>query len=98
MRFDRQSTGLIAGLVAPVIGFFLYGLIHTGLIRPHLHLHDYIFDLFLGTREYQPKILSLSLIANVPLFFWFDRMGWHRAMRGVIASMFIYGIVIVVLW
>jgi hypothetical protein len=34
----------------------------------------------------------------VPLFFWFDRKGWQKAMRGVISSLFAYGLVIILLW
>ncbi len=98
MRWDSVAAGLIAGLLVPVLGFFAYGWIHTTLIRPHLDLSFFIHDLFLGTRRFQAPILSLSLIANLAVFFLFDRRAMHRAMRGVITATFIYGVVIVVLW
>lgn len=96
-RGDSRWVGLLLGLVAPILGFFAYGLIYTGWIRPHLDLDYYIHDLFLGTRRYQAPILSLSLIAEVPVFFLLDRLGWQHAMRGLITAMFLYGIAIVVL-
>lgn len=98
MRWDSQLTGMVAGLLMPFAGFFIYGLIHTNLVRPHLDLTFFIHDLFLGTRRFQAPILSLSLIANLPLFFLFDRMDMYKAMRGVITATLIHGVVIVVLW
>lgn len=98
MRLDSVATGVVLGLLVPVLGFFLYGWIHTTLIRPHLDLQFFIHDLFLGTRRFQAPILSLSLIANLGLFFLLDRFALAKAMRGVLTATFIYGVAIVVLW
>lgn len=98
MRSDNQVLGIITGLLAPIAGFFFYGLIYVTAIRPHLELREFVQDLFFGTREYQSPILSLSLIANLPLFFWFDCKDRYKAMRGVILASFVYAIAIVVLW
>ena len=98
MRWDSTSTGLIAGLMAPLLGFFAYGILYVSVIRPHLDMQFYIYDIFLGTRRYQAPIISLSLIANLVLFFLFDRRDMHLAMRGVITATFLYGVAIVVLW
>lgn len=98
MRSDSQALGLVTGLLAPVLGFFLYGMIYVTGIRPYLELKEFVYDLFLGTRIYQSPILSLSLIANLPLFFFYDHRDMHKAMRGVILASFLYGIIIVVLW
>ncbi|MBX2978674.1 MAG: hypothetical protein KF905_05205 [Flavobacteriales bacterium] len=98
MRWDSLIVGLVLGLITPVLGFFIYGAIHVNIIRPHLDLPYFIHDLFLGTRVYQAPILSLSLLANLPLFFLLDRYVLYKAMRGVITATFIYGVVIVVLW
>ncbi len=98
MRFDRLAWGLATGLVAPVFGFLAYGLLYVKGIHPGHDLEWFVNDLFLGTPEFRSKVLSLALIANVPLFFWYDRKGWMKAMRGVLVSMFLHGIVIVVLW
>lgn len=98
MRWDSVPVGIVLGLIMPVLGFFIYGYIHTTAIRPHLDLEFYIHDLFLGTRQFQAPILSLSLIANLGIFFLFNRSDMPKAMRGVLISTFIYGIIIVVLW
>ena len=95
MRFDTLKAGLIAGLIAPVFGFFGYGLIYVTAIRPHHDMAWFIIDLFLGTSQYRTQIVSLSLIADAFLFFYFDQRGMQKAMRGVIAAMFVYGLYIV---
>jgi len=61
-------------------------------------MHFYIHELFLGTPRFRSPIISLSLIANLPLFFLLDRYGWREAMRGVVFAMFIYAAVVVLLW
>jgi hypothetical protein len=97
MRSDSLALGLVLGLLAPVLGFFGYAAIYVSSIRPHLDLAYFINDLFLGTRQYQAPVLTLSLIANLALFFLFDRLGKPRAMRGVIMATFLYGFVIMFL-
>jgi len=97
MVLDSRRTGFIAGMLAPVLGFLAYGLIYTTAIRPMYDLAWFVNELFLGTLKYTSSILSLSLIANAFLFFWFDRRDAHRAMRGVIFAMLVYGAVIVFL-
>lgn len=98
MRLDDVRIGFLLGMLAPVAGFFLYGWFHTSWLRPHLDMHFFVQELFLGTREFRSPILSLSLIAEVPLFFWLDRRGAYRAMRGVLFAMFLYAIAVVALW
>ena len=95
MRIDRLGIGFVLGLIFPVFGFFGYGLIYTTGIRPHHDMSWFVNDLFLGTSEYRTQIVSLSLIADAVLFFVFDRMGHHKAMRGVIVAMMVYGLYIV---
>ncbi|MEO8588250.1 MAG: hypothetical protein ABI432_02690 [Flavobacteriales bacterium] len=98
MPSDSVRLGILCGLLFPVLGFLGYAGLYVTGIRPHLEFSYFVHDLFLGTREYQAPILSLSLIANLAPFFWFDRKEMHQAMRGVIMASFIYGIAIVVLW
>ncbi|HEY0977622.1 MAG TPA: hypothetical protein VGE21_09140 [Flavobacteriales bacterium] len=96
MRADDFRLGFILGLIVPVFGFLLYGLMYTTAIRPWLDMRFFVKDMFLGTAEYRAPILSLSLIADAFLFFWFDRGARYRSMRGVIAAMLVYAAVIVI--
>jgi hypothetical protein len=97
MRWDSMGIGLLSGLLAPLLGFFGYAAMYVGAIRPHVDLAFFIHDLFLGTREFQAPVLTLSLFANLALFFAFDRWELYRAMRGVISATFLYAMVIVLL-
>ena len=98
MPSDSLRLGLIVGLLFPVLGFLGYAGLYVTGIRPHLDFAYFVNDLFFGTQRYRSPILSLSLVANLAPFFWFDRTDMHQAMRGVIMASFIYGVVIVVLW
>ncbi len=89
--------GVTGGLLAPIIGFFIYAAMYVTTIQPQHDLSYFINDLFIGTRQYQAPVLSLALLANLALFFYFDRIDRPLAMRGVILATFIYGLVIVIL-
>ncbi|HQV52486.1 MAG: hypothetical protein IPI00_02600 [Flavobacteriales bacterium] len=98
MPSDSLRLGLITGLLVPLLGFVIYATMYVTGIRPHLTFSYFVNDLFLGTRTYQSPVLSLSLIANLPLFFWYDRKEMPKAMRGVILASFVYAVVVVALW
>lgn len=98
MRSDSTALGVITGLLMPLLGFLAYATLYVMVIRPHMTLGYFVSDVFLGTQRYQAPILSLSLIANLALFFWFDRQDMPQAMRGVITASFIHGAAIIVLW
>ena len=95
MRWDSISTGLLLGLLAPVLGFFAYGGMYVTAIKPWYDINWFVNDLFLGTSEFRSRIVSISLIADAFLFFALDRSGKPKAMRGVIFAMLVYGLYIV---
>lgn len=95
MRWDSIATGVVLGLLAPVLGFVAYGAIYVTAIRPHHDFRWFVEELFLGTDEFRTRIVSISLIADAALFFAFDRLRMHKAMRGVIFAMLAYGAYIV---
>jgi len=96
MRGDHVWAGFLAGLAAPIIGLYLYAVIVTLSAWRQLSALDFLRTTILGVRSNIAPVLSISLFASVGLFFLLDRRGMHRAMRGVIASMFIYGIAILI--
>ncbi len=95
MRSDSQLLGFVLGMLAPVLGFFVYGGIYVTAIRPWYDISWFVNDLFLGTSEFRTRIVSISLIADAFLFFLFDRMGKQKTMRGVILAMLVYALYIV---
>ncbi len=97
MRFDNVRTGVIAGLIVPLIGLFLYSVFIVTVLRPELELEFFLRGMVFGIRGNIAPVLSLSLLADVVLFFAFDQRRMLKAMRGVIGAMFAYGAVIVLL-
>lgn len=95
MRWDSVPVGFILGLFAPVLGFFAYGGMYVTAIRPWHDIDWFVNDMFLGTSEFRTRIVSISLIADAFLFFLFDRLDKHKAMRGVIMAMLAYALYIV---
>jgi hypothetical protein len=96
MRGDHFVIGLLLGLLAPALGLLLYGLLITGVVRSDLTLRYFLFDMIFGLKRNLAPALSISLFADVGLFFLLDRWSLQRTMRGAIAAMLLYGIVIVV--
>lgn len=97
MRFDTVRFGLILGLLVPALGVLGYAIMISTAIRPGLELDYVIKHMLFGIRGNIAPTLSLSLLADVVLFFFFDRKRMLKAMRGVIGAMFAYGAVIVLL-
>jgi hypothetical protein len=91
IRKDHFLTGFISGLIAPLIGFYIYYLISFR----YMALGSYISRITeLGLAS---GVISLSLIANLVVFFYFIRKKTDRSARGVIGATFVYGLLIVIL-
>lgn len=97
MRFDNNRFGFLLGMLIPALGVLGYALLISTVMRPGLELGFVIKRMLFGLRGNIAPTLSLSLLADVVLFFYFDRKRMLKAMRGVIAAMLTYGAVIVLL-
>lgn len=97
MRFDNVRFGYLLGLAAPALGLLAYATLIATSIRPELELGFVLRNMLLGIRGNIAPTLSLSLLADVVLFFVFDRRRMLKAMRGVVGALLTYGAVIVLL-
>ncbi len=97
MRFDNNRFGFLLGMLIPALGVLGYALLISTVMRPELELGFVVKRMLFGLRGNIAPTLSLSLLADVVLFFYFDRKRMLKAMRGVIAAMLTYGAVIVLL-
>ena len=88
---NRQITGLIVGLAAPLLVFVIFVL----LVYPN----DRIIDLLSGfiRRNVLSHVISLAILINLPIFFVFLETNKERSAKGVIGSTLLYGLVIVIL-
>ncbi len=85
---DNIYLGVAAGIVAPMVAFWLYYISkfsHIGL-KPFV---QHLLQLNLGG-----PVLSLSMVANLAVFFFFIWLKADRSARGVLLATFIYGALI----
>lgn len=82
-KYDRSLTGIIAGLIIPMVFLVL-------IILNKKAENDFweYFGVAVQLRI-MPKLISLCLIPNLLLFFGFLKFNWLNSARGVIISMFI---------
>jgi hypothetical protein len=91
IKKNHFLTGFISGLLAPFIGFYIYYLISFR----YMSLQSYVSRLVeLGL---EAGVLSLSLIANLIVFFYFIKGKADSSARGVIGATFLYGMLIVII-
>ena len=88
---DNIITGLVAGLAAPVVIFFIYSKIKLPAEK--------IFDIFNSIKELGilSAVLSLCVFVNLLVFFIFIWSHADRSARGVLAATFFYAFVIIIL-
>ena len=89
-RLDILYGGLLAGLVLPFLAFAFYTSLiqNAGVVEMIQRYYE---------RHVLSHVISLSLIANLGLFFLCLRFNLEKTARGVLFSMFIYGGLIVLL-
>ena len=90
-KIDKQGIGVIIGLLAPILGVYLfYSYSNFGM-----EFFEYLKVSL--TKGLSAKILSLGLIANLIFFFPAINLNLDRLARGIIIATFLYGAVILVL-
>lgn len=99
--YNTFLFGILAGIILQMISFYIILLLNKSLIgyteRSVFEFLAYLMDYEAGWSQIIPKLLSLSAIPDLLLFFafiWTDRL---KSARGVIGSVFLLGIVILIL-
>jgi hypothetical protein len=90
-RLNHIRTGLITGIVLPFLFFLLILLVKKGAFSMAVYFRE------MHEIGALPRLLSLCLLPNLLLFFIFMWLDWLKSARGVILSMFVVGVVIIVL-
>src|SRR3954462_13337442 len=88
---DNLVTGLICGLIAPLISFSVYAKIKF----PQEELSN-IFHHVKGLGILSAMI-SLSVFINLLVFFLFIWMNAEHSAKGVLAATFVYAFIVVIL-
>lgn len=83
-KFNNALSGVVAGLVVPVIGFLVFFM----LTRHGLSLTDYVKKIIdIGNIT---EIMSVSVFTNIVIFLVFNRLDMLRASRGVLGITIIW--------
>jgi hypothetical protein len=91
IKKDAVITGLVIGIVAPVVAFLLYYYSKfSDYSIQELMRHIIVLRLL-------PPVISLSLVGNLLAFFIFIWLKADKSAKGVLLATFIYGAVIVFL-
>lgn len=87
-KYDSMLLGTIAGIIGPVLGFFVYFYVFR-----HEKSLAYFWELTLQPLN-TPKVMVLSLLFNLVIFFLFIRFNMLYTARGVILATILWGGVI----
>ncbi len=87
---NNRYFGAFLGLVAPVVGWFLFYLFG---FYDQLTLRQYWEFLFESGN--MSAALSVALVTNLPVFIYFTSENCYETMRGLLASTFFYALLIV---
>ena len=91
-KFNKQRIGLISGLLVPIIAIFIFYLFNKYRFGS-LEIFYKHFVLFHLTSH----IVSLSVLPNLAVFYFFIKKNFLSSARGVILATMIYGLIIIVL-
>ena len=83
---DTMITGIIAGLIGPIIAFLIY----ASVFRSYEAVVD-VLNRFI-VRNVLTHVISLAAIPNLLVFFLFLWSGKERAAYGVIGATLIYAL------
>jgi hypothetical protein len=93
LKRDHPGLGFVLGLIAPVVGFFIFYLLQ---FLPHGQSLAAYFRLFVQQHFLIPKVMSLSLLANAIIFFIYTQQRKDQTARGILAATLIYAVIIII--
>lgn len=81
-KFDKFWIGFVLGIIGAFIGLCIFGLIWSNVNDQDF---AYFFkDVFIGTRYYTDKLITMSVVLDVFLFFIFMKMEWYNLSKGLL--------------
>lgn len=96
-RNDNLVLGIILGIVSPLLGCFLYFLILWFYSHGSSSTtFGYFFKTILSGNK--SSIVSVSVLANLPWFYWFLNREKYLVVRGIVLATIGYSIIVLVLF
>ena len=92
MNKDNFYLGVIAGIVVPILGILM--LYVFKYIPQNVSLDDFIY-LVKTNKSNIPKVISLGLIACIPLIAYYNNRKRYSTLKGIFLSIMIYALLAV---
>jgi hypothetical protein len=83
-KYNKWWVGLMAGFISPVIAFLVYYSLN------YSHMGMYKFFRYLINGNIYTQLMSLCVIANLPMFFIFIQFHMYNSARGVVLMTIVY--------
>jgi hypothetical protein len=92
MLRDNIFLGVLLGLIVPCFGILIF---YTIKYMPdNISLSDFMY--MIKTNRYIiPKIISLGLLACIPLITYYKNRRLYNTLKGIFVSIILYGLVAV---
>jgi len=87
IKRNSVSLGVILGILGPIIGFWLYYLLTYHNFN-HLEFLKKVFEMGISS-----AVLSLCLLTNLAIFFFFIWKKFDFSAKGVLAATIVYAII-----
>lgn len=87
-KYDKLGFGILLGLIAPLIGFVVYGIFWAW--RFEKTFSYFVTDLFIGIPSFRSSIIALCLMFNLIPFLILLRSERYQGARGVLAAVFMF--------
>ena len=82
-KFDKLYLGLIAGVLGALVGFFIFAMVW--ILANDRSMNYFINEVFLNSELFKSRIISVSILFDVLLFFLVIRKEWYNFAKGILA-------------
>ncbi len=89
-KLDNQLLGFIVGLIAPLIGVYVY----YKIIRLDMDFSTFVN--LVREMNLTSKVLSLGALANLAVFLIFISLKLDKFSRGIVIATFVYAVIILI--
>jgi hypothetical protein len=82
--FDKTWVGVVLGIIGATIGFVLFGF--YGASTQDVSWSHFIHTVFIDRTmlQFQDKVVTISILLDVLLFFIFMRLEWNNLCKGLL--------------
>lgn len=87
-KYDKVITGLISGLLFPVLAGFVIYIFTSG----HRSIHSYLMRI--EDSDIVTQVITLCVFTNIIIFLLFNRYDMLRATRGVLAITIVWAVIV----